>query len=168
MKRFASLLATLAFCTPLLAVEIGYVDMQQVIEESKLGQQAHATLKEQFAEPQAALAEEEQSIRQLQESTSRDAALMSQDELDKRKNELQQRIAKLQQNAASAQADLAREQAKLGAGIVNPAREVIAELAKEKNLGAVFERKQSGLLYIEDGLNLTGEVIKRLDARKSE
>jgi len=168
MKRFAYLLALLIPCSPLFAADaasIGYVDMQGVIERSKLGKQAHATLKEQFAEPQDALAKEEQSIRQLQESTSRDAALMSTAELEKRKSELQERVVNLQRSAAAAQQELAREQGKLGAGIIKPAQDIIAKLAKEKKLSAVFERNQSGLLYIEDGLNLTDEVIKRMDAK---
>lgn len=167
MKRSISLLALLVLCTPLFAADpaaIGYVDMQQVIERSKLGQKAHATLKEQFAEPQEALAKEEQAILQLQESTDRDSALMSEEELTKRKNEIKERVQKIQRSATTAQQELAREQAKLGAGIITPAKDVITKLAKEKGLGAVFERNQSGLLYIEDGLNLTDEVIKRLDA----
>jgi outer membrane protein len=168
MKRFASLVALALFSSPLLAADagpIGYVDMQRVIEQSKLGKQAEATLKEKFSDPQAELQKEQQAIRQLQETTSRDAALMSEAELEKRKKELQERVAKLQRDAATAQQELAQEQAKLGAGIIRPAQEIIAELAKEKELSAVFERGQSGLLYIEDGLNLTDEVVKRLNAR---
>jgi outer membrane protein len=171
MRRFAPLLTLLAFCNPLPAadaVSMGYVDMQQVIEKSKLGQEAQANLEEQFAKPQEELAKEEQAIRKLQETTGRDAALMSQAELDKRKAELEERVMILQRNAAAAQQKLSQEQVKLGAGIIKPAQEIIAELAKEKKLSAVFERNQSGLLYIEDGLNLTDEVIKRLDARSEK
>jgi len=167
MRPFAFLLSLFVCCPSLLAADaasIGYVDMQQVIERSKLGIQAHETLKEQFADPQAALAEEERSIRQLQEETSRDAALMSEAELEKRKNEIQERVMKIQRSAASAQQKLAREQAKLGAGIIKPAQAIIDTLAKEKKLSAVFERNQSGILYVDDGLDLTDEVIKRMDA----
>jgi outer membrane protein len=168
MNRIASLLALLMLCSPLSAAEpaaIGYVDMQRVIEQSSLGKQARETLEEKFADPQAALAKEEQAIRQLQETTSRDAALMSEAELEKRKTEIQERAVQLQRNAAAAQRELAQEQAKLGAGIIRPAQEIIAELAEEKKLSAVFERSQSGLLYIEDGLNLTDEVVERLNAK---
>lgn len=167
MKHFAFLLAILSFCTPVSAAEptsIGYVDMQRVIEESKLGKQAYAALKEKFSEPQEAIGKEEQAIRQLQETTGRDAALMSQAELDKRKSELQQRVIQLQRAAQSAQQELAQDQAKLGADIIKPTQQIIAELAKERKLTAVFERSSSGLLYIEDGLNLTDEVLERLDA----
>ena len=167
MKRLACLLVLFVVCPLAVAAgtqTLGYVDMQQVIERSKLGKQAHATLKKQFSGPQEALAKEEQAIRKLQDSTNRDAALMSEAELEKRKNEIQERILKLQRSAAAAQQELSREQAKLGAGIIKPAQGIIDKLAKEKKLQAVFERNQSGLLYVADSLDLTDEVIRRLDA----
>lgn len=161
-------LALAVVCAPLIAAEpitIGYVDMQRVIEESKLGKQAFAALQEKYAEPQAALEKEEKSILQLQQSLSRDGALMSQAELDKRKAEFQERVSQIQRKAAMAQQELSQDQAKLGGNIIKPAQEIITELGKERNLTAIFERTQSGLLYVEADKNLTDEVIKRLDAK---
>lgn len=171
MRYTLCVLALAACCAPLSAAEpvtIGYVDMQRVIEESKVGKKAFAVLKEKYAEPQAALDKEEQAILQLQQSTSRDGALMSQAELDKRKTEIQERVLQLQRKAAMAQQELSQDQAKLGGGIIKPAQEIVTDLAKEKKLSAVFERNQSGLLFIQDGLNLTDEVIKRLDAKPAQ
>jgi len=156
------------FFTPLLAadpVTIGYVDMQRVIEESKLGKQAFATLQEKYAEPQAALEKEEKEIMQLQQNLARDGALMSQTELDKRKKEIQDRVQHIQRKAGMAQQELSQDQAKLGQGIIKPAQEIISELGKERKLTAIFERAQSGLLYVQEDRNLTDEVIKRLDAK---
>ncbi|MEA3276633.1 MAG: OmpH family outer membrane protein [Pseudomonadota bacterium] len=167
MKQLASLFILL-LATAVCAAEsatIGYVDMQQVIEQSKMGQQAQETLKEKFDGKQKALAEEEQAIRALQQNLARDEALMSQTELDKKKGELQQRIQAFQKQAAAAQQELLTEQNKLGGEILSPAQEVIAEVAKEKGIPSIFERRQSGLLYIDESLDLTAEVIRRLDAR---
>jgi outer membrane protein len=171
MKSLASGLLCLIFLSPALAAEpaaIGYVDMQRVLEQSAMGKKANETLKEKFSSPQKELAEEEQAIRELQQKTGRDAALMSQAELDKRKGEIEQRVRELQQKAMATQQELARDQAELGKKIITPAQEVIAQLAQEKKLSAVFERNQSGLLYIQDSLELTDEVIKRLDAREKQ
>ena len=90
---------------------------------------------------------------------------MSQAELDKRKAEFQERVSQIQRKAAMAQQELSQDQAKLGGGIIKPAQEIITELGKEKKLTAIFERSQSGLLYVEADKNLTDEVIKRLDAK---
>ena len=169
MRSVACALALLAaVCAPLAAAEpitIGYVDMQRVIEESKLGKQAFAALQEKYAAPQAALEKEEKGILQLQQSLARDGALMSQAELDKRKAEFQERVSQIQRKAAQAQQELSQDQAKLGGGIIKPAQEIITELGKEKKLTAIFERSQSGILYVEADKNLTDEVIKRLDAK---
>jgi len=168
MRSVACALLLAAVCAPLAAAEpitIGYVDMQRVIEESKLGKQAFAALQEKYAEPQAALEKEEKSILQLQQSLAREGALMSQAELDKRKAEFQERVNQIQRKAAMAQQELSQDQAKLGGGIIKPAQEIITELGKERKLTAIFERSQSGLLYVEADKNLTDEVIKRLDAK---
>ena len=167
MKQLASVFLLLAFLSPVSAVEdatIGYVDMQKVLEQSKMGKEANETLKEKYSPSQQELAEEEQAIRQLQQKTGRDAALMSQEELDKRTAEIQKRLRQLQEKAMTTQQEFTKDQTELGNKIIKPAQEIIAALAMEKKLSAVFERSQSGLLYIQDSLNLTDEVIKRLDA----
>jgi outer membrane protein len=147
---------------------IGYVDMQVILDKSAMGKEAQATLKEKFSGRQAEFAEEEQEIRRLQGTLQRDQALMSQAELDKKKAELQERVKKLQQKGAKAQRELLEEQNKLGKAILGPAEAIITAVAKEKKVSAVFERHQSGLLYIDQALDLTAEVIKRLDAKKKK
>ncbi len=171
MKPIAPLALLLTFAAPAIAEDpaaIGYADMQRVLEQSNMGKKANIALKEKYSAPQEALAAEEQSIRQLQQRVSRDAALMSQDELKKRQTEIQGRILKFQQQANATQQELAKDQAALGQDIIKPAQRVIAEIAKEKKLAAVFERNQSGFLYVADGLNLTDDVIKRLNAETGQ
>ena len=67
-----------------------------------------------------------------------------------------------------AQQELSQDQAKLGGGIIKPAQEIVTELGKERKLTAIFERSQSGMLYVEEDRNLTNEVIKRLDAKNAK
>jgi outer membrane protein len=90
---------------------------------------------------------------------------MSQTELDKKKGELKSRVEAFQKQVAEAQQALVQEQNKLGGEILEPAQGIIEEVAKDKKVTAVFERRQSGLLYIDEGVDLTPEVIKRLDAK---
>lgn len=148
--------------------KIGYVNMQKVLDESKMGQEAQESLKEQFSGKQQKFAKEEQTILGLQQALQKDQALMSQEELDKRMAEIQERVKKLQLEATQVQQELAKEQNKLGGAIMEPARGIIEAVAKDKQVSAVFERRQSGLLYVDEGLDLTAEVIKRLDAQKKK
>ena len=168
MKQLVPLILPLLLSTPALATEsgaIGYVDMQLVLDNSTMGQRAQQTLKKKFEGRQQELAKEEQSIRQKQQTLARDQALMSQSELDKKTAELEKLIGAFQKKATEAQKELVQEQNKLAAEILKPAQAIVAATAKENKVSAVFERRQSGLLYIDDGLDLTPDVIKRLDAK---
>jgi len=158
-----SLLATTAFAAG--PGPIGYVDMQIILDKSKMGQEAQKALKEKFAGKQREFAEEEGSIRQLQQTLSRDQALMSQAQLDSKSAELKKKVNEFEKKAAEAQKALMEEQNKLGSEILKPVEGIIAAVAKDKQVSAVFERRQSGLLYVDPGIDLTAEVIKRLDAK---
>ena len=171
MKRLARTLVLFLFAVPALAAEpatIGYVDMDRVIKDSDMGREAYAALEEKFGPKREAFAKEEQSIIQLQQRLGRDQALMSQAELDKRTGEIQQRVLELQKKAAALQQQVNQDQAKLLEEILGLTREVSGELARSKKLSALFERSRSGLLYIDDSLNFTDEVIQRLNARSKK
>ena len=147
---------------------IGYVDMQVVLDDSKMGQQAQQLLKEKFAGRQQEFSEEEQSIRSFQQTLARDQALMSQEELDKKTTDIQERLRAFQQKTTQAQQELIEEQNRLASKILEPAQAIIAAVAKDREVSAVFELRQSGILYVDEALDLTAEVVKRLDAQKNE
>ena len=160
---FLSLLATTASAAD--PGPVGYVDMQAILDKSQMGQDAQKALKEKFAGKQEEFAEEEGSIRQLQQTLARDQALMSQAQLDSKNAELEKRVQEFQKKAEEAQKALMAEQNKLGSEIIKPVEGIIAAVAKDKKVSAVFERRQSGLLYVDPGIDLNAEVIKRLDAK---
>jgi len=146
--------------------KIGYVNMQEVIDKSKPGRQAQEALKGKFGDRRQKLAEEQQSIRQLQQTLDKDKTLMSQKELDKKTSEIRERKKKFKQKVAELQKEMAQEENKLANQILKPTPAIIAAVAKDRQVSAIFERRQSGLLYIDEGMDLTAEVIKRLDAEK--
>ena len=171
MKRVLFPILPILLMIPVSAMgsgSIGYVDMQVVLDKSKMGQQAQQLLKEKFAGRQQEFSEEEQAIRRFQQTLARDQALMSQEELDKKTADIQERLRTFQQKTAQAQQELLQEQNKLASQILEPAQAIIAAVAKGREVSAVFERRQSGLLYVDEALDLTAEVVKRLDAQESE
>jgi outer membrane protein len=167
-RRFALFAAALTMATPCIAADaitVGYVNMQEVLEKSKLGKRAQETLKQKFGPKSQEFAKEEQAIRQQQQTLERDKPLMSKDQIKKKEDELKKKVEEFQKTAGGTQQELAKEQQKLAQAIVGPAQEVVQALSKEKKMSLVFERSQAGLLYVDSALNLTDEVIKRLDER---
>ena len=169
MLRSPTLALILLFAAPMsLAAEpavIGYVDMQQILDNSAMGRQAQEKLKKQFEPQGEELGKEEQAIRQLQQTLERDKPLMSKKQVEKKEAEIQQRIEGFQKKAMEAQQALIKEQQKLGAAIIGPAREAVTEVAKQQKIPVVLERNQSGVLYLDEALNITDDVIKIMDKK---
>ncbi len=154
----------LALSTSALASEIGYVDMQRVLEDSALGKTAQANLQERFGDEQQAFAEEEAAIRQLQQKLERDKPLMSTAQVEKTEQEIQSRIEQFEQDFAKIQQQLARAQQQEGQKILKPARDAVISVAKDRKIDAVFEANQAGVVYLDEDGDITDAVIKAMDA----
>jgi outer membrane protein len=157
-----------AVCASLLSAsavgtEIGYVDMQRVLEESDLGQAAQAKLEERFGDDQEKFARAEGEIVQLQQALERDRPLMSKDQVEKKETEIKERIQTFEQEFAKIQRELAQAQQQEGSKILQPAREAVISVAKKRKLGAVFEANQAGVVYLDEDGDITEDVIKAMN-----
>jgi outer membrane protein len=161
------LVPILALALPLATLEaasLGYVDMQKVLEESTLGKKVQEQLRKDF-EPRAQdLGKTEAEIRQLQESLTRESALMSADQVKKKESEIKQRIESYQKAGGALQQELAKVQQVKGREVMGPAQKAVDAVAKQKKLSMVVERSLAGILYLEPGLDITADVIKLMDA----
>lgn len=160
------LLLMLSLVVPLAApaADLGYVDMQRVLEESAVGKVVQEQLRKDFEPKAQALGKEEQEIRKLQETLARDSALMSKDQVSKKEAEIKKRIESYQKEAGAAQQQLLKVQQEKGREIIGPAQKAVEALAKQRKLSMVVERSLTGILYLDSGLDITGDVIKFMDA----
>jgi outer membrane protein len=144
--------------------DVGYVDMQRVLDESALGKKLQEQLRKQFEPKAQELGREEREIVQMQETLKRDSALMSTAQLKKKEDELKERVESFQKKAGAAQQELAKAQQEKAPGVVGPAREAVSTVAKKKGLSMVMEPRAAGLIYWDASLEITDEVIKAMDA----
>jgi len=162
-----SLVTILALYLPFAAVEaasLGYVDMQKVLEESALGKQVQEELRKQFEPRAEELGKTEGEIRQLQEAFSRESPLMSADQAKKKEAEIKGKIEAYQKAGGALQQELAKVQQQKGRELMAPAHKAVDTVAKQKKLSMVVERNLAGILYLDEGLDITAEVIKLMDA----
>jgi outer membrane protein len=144
--------------------KIAFIDVNQVAGASAAGKDASKKL---TALREKKLGEVNEKNKQLQALTTKrdtggsvlnDAARAA---LEKDIDRLQRDIQFTQQNADAEMQDLTNE---LQAEFQKRLIPVIEEVAKEKGLHAVFSVADSGVAYVHAGLNISDEVIKRLDA----
>jgi outer membrane protein len=142
-----------------------FVDIQQIASTSAAGKAASAKLETFTKGKQTEIGEKNKQLQAL--TTKRDTSVGVMN--DAARAQLEKDIDKLQRDIqfaqSNAQADLQDMQNELQGDFQKKLIPIIEELAKEKGLYMIFTA-ESGFAYVHPGLNLSEEVIKRLDAKK--
>ena len=146
-----------------VGAKFAFLDFQKVASDSISGKLATRILEELRTKK---LTEIEGQGKELQALTSRrDSGVLSGPallQISKDVDKLQRAIQFSQQNA---QAEIQQLQSELQIDFEKRVTPVVAEIAKEKGLHAVFAADPAIALYINSDLDISGEVIKRLDAQ---
>jgi len=145
------------------SIRIGFVDMQRVMAESKAGKDASKQAERAQKSAVTKLEAEKRSIDKLQEAYKRDEAIMSDSQREERQKEIIERAQAYQKMAAELQQNFDREIGKSAGKALEQANEAIKQVAKEEGLQMIFEGTESGLLFAEPDLDLTDQVIRKVN-----
>jgi Skp family chaperone for outer membrane proteins len=141
------------------------VDVQAIAQGSSAGKAASARLNELQTKKMSELQDKNKQLQALQTKRDQGGPLLNESaraQLDKDIDKLQRDIQFAQSNAQAEMQDLNNE---LQGEFTKKVGPIIEEIAKEKGLYLVFTA-DSGFAYVHPGLNISDEVIKRLDAKK--
>jgi len=146
-------------------VKIGVFNADQVIQQSAKGKKFIAELKALADKKEALIkAEFEKAEALRKEYVSKQASLAPEKaaEMQKTLSDYQTKIRRLQEDA--------KKEFKMAEGkgyqkfskLIEP---VVKEMAKAKNLDLIFNRSQSGIVYMSATVDLTAEIAKQIDAK---
>src|SRR5262245_23202821 len=142
-----------------------FVDVQQIASNSSAGKEASKKLQALTEKKQGEISEKSKQLQAL--TTKRDTSVGVMNEAAR--TQLEKDIDRLQRDIqfanSNAQAEVNDLQTELQNEFQKKLIPIIEELAKEKGLYLIFTA-ESGFAYVHPGLNLSEEVIKRLDAKK--
>jgi len=146
--------------------KIAFVDVNAVAGLSVAGKEASRKLQDLTNKKSGEISEKNKQLQAMTTRRDTGAAVMNDSAratLDRDIDKLQRDIQFMQTNAQAEVQDLQNE---LMAEFQKRLVPVIDEIAKEKGLFAVFSVADSGVAYMHPGLDLSAEVVKRLDAKK--
>ena len=150
--------------------KFAFVSLQYVVSESKYGKQGSEELKKFQETRTATLQAMEKEIEGLKAKLNAQQSLMSKDALTNLQNEIVNRQRKLQFETETAQGDIQRLNEDLLEKFQAKVLPIVEAIRKERNLHVIFAQQNDpgGLAVIafDPGLDLSAEVVKRLDAGK--
>lgn len=144
--------------------KIAYVDLQFIASSSAEGKAATAKIQEYAKKKTAELAEKNKALEALRNKLLQGGTVLS----DQARSQMEKDIDKMNRELQYAQTDAQSEQQQLTADLQNDFQTslnpIIDQVAKEKGLHIVLSISDSGAIWANTGLNISAEVVQRLDA----
>ena len=147
--------------------KVAYIDIQAVAANSVDGKAASARIQELQKKKMAEITEKNKALETAKTKQATGATIMNDQArlaLEKEVDKLTREVQFLQQEA---QSDSQALQAELQVEFQRKLNPVLEQIGKEKNLHMLVDINNAGAVWVDTGLDLTGEVIKRLDAGRT-
>jgi Skp family chaperone for outer membrane proteins len=145
--------------------KIAFVVLQRIANESADGKSATAKIQGLQQKKAAELNEKNKQLQIIQQRLEKESAVLSptaQADLTKQAEKLNTEIQRFTQDA---QAELTELQEQLRQQFEIRVQPVLEEVRKEKGLHFIFNGPDSGLVAADPGLDISGDVIKKLDSK---
>jgi outer membrane protein len=141
------------------AAKYGVIDMQAVILNVSEGKEARATLEKEIQEKEKERQKEREALDKMNEEWKSQAAVLSEAARLKKQQEFQEKFIAFRNAEQKFDADIKRKEQKATQAIAIKVARIVEDMAKQKQLEAVFETNTAGLLYLKDPVDLTKDVI---------
>ncbi len=144
---------------------IGYVNLHQVLLESKVGKHNKVELDKLIKEKESQIAGEEAKLQAMQQAFQKDQLLLTDAQKLEKQKAFQEKAEAYQKMVNEAKQDVNKKDSEFANKSLAEIKTVVAALAREMKLSIVFDANELSVLYAEDGMDLTQKVIERYDAK---
>lgn len=172
MKRIIIAVISLALAagiyTPVFGADvakIGVVDFEKIIKESSAGKLTQKELKKKGEGLQARLKKEKEEIDALSKSFERESLVLSPEKKRDKERELRIRI----NDFKKMQEDIAKEFKRSEIKYINTMQkavfQIVNDLGKKEGFLLIVEKKNAGVIYLPEKVDVTGKVIELYNAQ---
>ena len=144
--------------------KIAYIDIQLIASNSAEGKAAAAKIKEWDTKKTAELQTKNKQAQDIQTKLQQGGNVLSESARAQSEKDLQRLQRELQAMQEDAQQERNELTTKLQSEFQDKLNPIIEQVATEKNLHVVFSVRDSGIIWGYSGVDLSSEVLKRLDA----
>lgn len=146
--------------------KIGIFDLQKAINTSKKGQAAKAKLASKFEKMQKELKARETELERLQQELEKQSSALSLDAKFEKEKALKRKMRDFQDLYRDYTAEMQKDEMETTQPIVNDLIKIAKDVGKERGYTVILEVQKSGVVYAPGDLDVTEEIIRRLDSGK--
>jgi outer membrane protein len=145
-------------------VRIAVIDTEKILLSSNAGKKAVADLKKLQEQREKELGARAQELKDLQSKINDGRLSLAQDKLADLSKQYEEKEISLRRAQDDATRELTKKRDEMLASIDDRVMPVINQVGKELGYTLIFRKFESGLIYADDGVDITNVVIQRIDA----
>lgn len=167
LRSTLTILALVALATPVAGQaqgKIGYVDSQRIMALAPGADSARQTFEQAMAGYRQQLAPLEEELQRLSSEYEQQQSLMTPERRRQQEATIRQKQQEYQQKAQDLQQQAQARQQELMQPIMQQIEQVLESIREEQGYIMIFDASNSGLIAADPALDLTDEVLRRLQA----
>lgn len=154
------LLPSLAIAAEL---KVGVINMKKIMESAEPAQEAAAQLEKRFQGKEKELKEKETELEGLAKEMETQNMMLSQEAKQNKQIEFRRKYEDFMRMRETTKNEVQEEKVK----VLKPMLEILGQVVKEygakNNFTVIFDQLGSGILYAEDELDITDQIIVELN-----
>jgi len=149
-----------------VGAKMAFINPQRIFQESVEGKAALARVQTLINKKQTEGQDRQKKLQADQQKLQTSGGVMNEAARAQLEKDIEKQQLDGQRFQQDAQAEINELQQEVQNDFIKKVSPVIEAVAKEKGVQLVFDLNNAGLAYFEPGLDLSSEVIKKLDASK--
>jgi outer membrane protein len=171
IKTVLGLVMGLFFLSTVLAgaenIKIGTIDAQKILDKTKAGKKAKATLEEFVKSRQKIIDLEEQDIKSLEDELAKQGSVLSEEAKKDKQETFQRKMQDYQNKVAELSKEVQNKKKEVLEDFNRTLEEIVKNIAEKEGYSIILDRNTEGgvLVYAKDSLDLTDRVVQEFDKR---
>lgn len=162
-KLYILLLFFILTLNPVQADLPRYIDFKYILNNSEAGKKAQNFLKTKLDDGLKNLKDKETKILEDEKKIIQQKKILSSEEYKKKVNELRSKVSSLQKERNGLLENIAKQRSNARNELLKNLNPILKEYMQENNIRMVIDKKS--LLLADENLDLTNEIIKRLNSK---
>ncbi len=145
-------------------IKVAVIDVNRIMTDSQRGKAVLAGIEKMQSERTAQLKAMNEELTEMQKRFQEGRLSLAEDKLAELQGQIEEKDRLFKRAREDAERDIQKRRADEIERVETAVFPIINTLGKEGGYTLIFNKFQSGLVYAEDTVDITNEVIKRLDA----
>ncbi len=163
LKMALMVVVMLAATTAMAQANIAVIDIQRVVTDSDAGKEALGDLQKLQDSKIAQGRAIQENMDALREQLSKQRFTLTEAKVAELTKQIEDKGIEMQRFQDDAQRELDEARRTALGGLEERILPVIDQVGKERNMTLIFNKFQSGLVYADEGVDITDEVIRRFN-----